>query len=336
MDMADSPQRTVAPSAPGQGRISQVATLTDLDQPLDDAAVRAAIVQAEAQGIDPMDLPMEALANPPQVVVPPVTVAQPSLVQQPLNVEVPPKFLKTDGTADVEKIQTSTRQLDEAIQKKEEAIAAAKSIDDYMRDYRERENKFRNLPNMDRLAAQTPPPAAPLPINPEQMTNQQLEEMIRRDYQADPIITTTRLIDIAIQKALEPSKLREQDDVVRKNVESLAARDPQVLDPRVFSAITEKLKSTPQLWSLPNPHRAAWLEVKEELRLGEPQRVQAQPSRPLSPVLGGGTPPSGPSSQAPTTPHNVVSNLDKLDLKDRHQEEMGDAAIRAILSGRAF
>lgn len=329
MDMIDSPQRTVPPPAPGQGRNSQVAALTDLDQPLDDAAVRAAIVQAESQGIDPMALPMEAILNPAPVSATPPEVAPPAFMA-PKEI-VPEKFLKPDGSADVEKIQASTRRLDEEIQKKEEALATAKSIDDYIKDYRERENRFKNLPNLDRLAAQNAPPAAPLPINPEQMTTQQLEALIRQDYQADPIMTTTRLIDIAIQKALEPSRAKEQDDVIRKNVESLATQDVRVLDPQVFSAITEKLRSTPQLWHLPNPHRAAWLEVKEELRLGEPSKAQAQPSRLLSPVLGGGTPPSGPSSQPPVTAHTIVSNLDKLDLKDRRQEEMGDAAIRAML-----
>lgn len=328
MDLADAPQKVV-PTGPVQGRISQVAALTDLDQPLDDAAVRAAIVQAENQGIDPMALPMEAIAQSFQAVAPTPEVAPP--VQQAPKETVPQKFLTPDGVVDVEKIQTSTRQLDEAIQKKEEAQATAKSVEDYMREYREKENKFRNLPNLDRLSAQVPPPQAPLPTNPAQMSNQQLEAMIRNDYIADPVMTTTRLIDIAIQRALEPVKAKEQDDVIRNNVESLAAQDSRVLQPQLFSAITQKLKDTPQLWNLPNPHRAAWLEVKEELRLGEPQKAQAQPSRPLSPVLGGGTPPSTPSSQSPATAQTIISNLDKLDLKDRRQEELGDAAIRAML-----
>lgn len=326
MDIAGAPQAVVAPG-PINPHSQPVAALANLDPVMDDAAVRAAIVAAESQGIDPMELPIEAASQAPAF----APVAQP-VPQMPL--EIPPKFLTPDGVVDVEKIKTSTTQLDEAIQKKEEALAKAKSVDDYMRDYKDKENKFRNLPNLDRLVSQAPSsPVAPLPQQPEQMSTQQLEALIRNDYQADPIMTTTRLIDIAIQKALEPVKAREQDDVIRKNVEGLATQDARVLDPQVFAAITSKLRATPQLWSLPNPHRAAWLEVKEEMRLGEPSRTQAQPSRSLSPVLGGGTPPSTPSSQASATPQNIVSNLDRLNLKDKSQEELGDAAIRAILAG---
>lgn len=330
MDLAGAPQQVVAPG-PISPHSQPVAALANLDPVMDDAAVRAAIVAAESQGIDPMELPLEAAIQSVTPQAPaPAPVAQP-VPQMPM--EVPPKFLTPDGVVDVEKIKTSTTQLDEAILKKEEALAKAKSVEDYMRDYKDKENKFRNLPNLDRLAAQTPPPSmAPLPQQPDQMSTQQLEALIRNDYQVDPVMTTTRLIDIAIQKALEPVKAREQDDVIRKNVESLATQDGRVLHPQVFAAITTKLKETPELWRLPNPHRAAWLEVKEEMRLGEPSRAPAQPSRPLSPVLGGGTPPSTPS-QTSVTPQTVISNLDRLNLKDKSQEEMGDAAIRAILAG---
>jgi hypothetical protein len=100
----------------------------------------------------------------------------------------------------------------------------------------------------------------------------------------------------------------------------------------VFNAINGVLSREPELYNLRNPHEVAWLKVKEEMRLGEPFQAQAQPSKAPSPVLGGGTPPSAPSVAIPQTPQNIVSNLDKIDLRDRRQEAMADEAIRAFLS----
>lgn len=332
MDIIDEPQKVVVPTGTIQGKYQSVAALTDLDPLLDDAAVREQIVRAEAAGVDPLSIPLSDLTQAPQAQpMPEGLPPAPEILKQ----NVPDKFLKPDGEVDVEKIQASTRQLGEVIQKKETAVA--KTIDDYMREYREQETKFRNLPNPDRLAAQlqTTPVQAQAP-DVSGFSTQQLEEMIRRDYQQDPVMTTTRLIDIAVQKAVEPFKAREQDDNIRSNIAALAARDGRVLEPQNYEAIKAKLAREPDLWKLKNPHKAAWLEVKEELRLGDlPQGSQAQPStRPLSPVLGGGTPPSAPSSSAPQTPQTVLSNLDRLDLRDRKQEAAGDEAIRAMLTGR--
>lgn len=165
------------------------------------------------------------------------------------------------------------------------------------------------------------------------MTDAELEAAIRQDYNSDPVLTTSRLIEVAIEKRMEPVFRKEKEDSVRSNIAALAQKDARVLNPEVFKAINDKLVSDPDLWKLKNPHKAAWLEVKEELRLGEPGTVHAQPSRMLTPVLGGGTPPSTPSTSA-QTPQNVIGNLDKLDLRDRKQEALGDEAIRAFLQGK--
>jgi len=292
-----------------------VPAIPDLTPPLDDAAVRQAIVNAEASNQDPLTLTTQDLGTPPQ--------AAPTI-------EVPQKFLKPDGTVDVEKIQASTKQLDEAIQKKDEAI---KSVDDYMREYTERENKFRNMPNPDRLVANLPPvPPTPAPIPQGQFTQQQLEEIVRRDYQQDPLSTTTRLIELALEQRFKPIEQREKIDSVRSNIQGLAEKDPRVLRADIFAAINQKIATDPDIASRKNPHKAAWLEVKEEMRLGDPIPGQAQPSKP-SLVLGGGTPPSAPSASVPGQ-QITLANLDKLDIRKKDQEALGDAAVRAALMGR--
>ena len=311
------PGAVIIDTAPRAPQPQPVAALANLDPQLDDAAVRQAIANAEANNQNPQTLTIQDLD---------------AAKTQAATVPVPEKFLKPDGTVDVEKLQASTKQLDEAIQKKEEAI---KSVDDYVREYQERENKFRNLPNPDRLAAQvTPaPPAAPFAPQQANLTQAQLEEIVRRDYQADPLVTTTRLIELALEQRFKPIAEREKTDSVRSNIQGLAEKDPRVLRADIFAAINAKIASDPEIASRKNPHKAAWLEVKEEMRLGDPVPGQAQPSRPLSPVLGGGTPPSAPSASVSYNPQDVLSNLNKLDIRDKKQEAMGDAAIRAALMG---
>ncbi len=300
------PGQVIIDTAP-RAQPQPVPALGNLDPQLDDAAVRQAIANAEAGNLDPQTITMEEFKT-----------AAPAA-------DVPQKFLKPDGTVDVEKIQTSTKQLDEAIAQKQEAV---KTVEDYMREYKERETKFRTMPNPEKLAAQVP---APMEI-PQTVNPQMSEEIVRRDFQMDPLNTTARLIELAIEQRLRPFQEREKTESVRSNIQGLAEKDPRVLRADIFAAINAKIASDPDIASRKNPHRAAWLEVKEELRLGDPVTGQAQPSRP-SPILGGGTPPSVPSSSVSTNPQNVIANLDKLDLRDKKQEALGDAAIRAALMG---
>lgn len=292
-----------------------VDVLANVEAPLDDAAVRQAMANAEANNLDPQTLTLQDFAQG-QISNPPASKP----------VEVPPKFLKPDGAVDVEKIQASTQALDAATKVKEEAIT--KTVDDYMREYNEKQTKFRNLPNPDRLPA---PPVIPAVSTPAPDAGQSFEEIVRRDYQNDPLLTTTRLIDLAIQKRMEPLEVKERNDQMRSNLQALAVKDSRVLREDVFAAINAKLESDPDLWKLKNPHKAAFLEVKEEMRLGDPLPGQAQPSRPLSPVLGGGTPPSAPSTSV-ASPQSVIANLNALDLRDKKQEAQGDEAIRAMLA----
>lgn len=326
MDTIDAPIEVTPvqepPKAESQPGKLPIDAMGNAPQPMDDAAVRAAISKAEAEGLNPETLSLQDLSQGQN--------AQPQ--PEAPRPDVPEKFRKPDGTVDVEKLQTSNRQLTEALQKKESEVT--KTIDDYLKEYEANEKKFRELPNPNKLAANLRQ-EQPVPAAPAVMTDDQLRNILMRDFQADPLATTAQLIDIAIQKRLEPIEADKRKNTVRENIAELASKDPRITKPEVFQAITAKLAQSPELWNLKNPHKAAWLEVKDELRLGEyaPQAAQAQPSRPASPILGGGTPPSVPSSSAPS-PKDIVANLGKLDPRDKKQEAMGDAALRALLQGR--
>jgi hypothetical protein len=283
---------------------------------IDDNAVRAAIEKAVANDQDPMTIRTDELSQDPASNPPPQAT------------EVPQKFLSPDGEADVEKIKASTRQLDEAIQKRDPV--PQKTVDDYLKEYREKEKLFRS----QTVPKQAPPPESVqgnVPVNDSPPQN--FEEIVRRDYQADPLATTARLVDLIVKQRFEPIEERERIEATRANIQGLVQKDPRVLQPEIYAAINQKLSADPDLWKLKNPHKAAWLEVKEEMRLGDPVSGQAHPSRPSAPVLGGGTPPSTPSSSVAQNPRDVAANLGQLDLRDKKQEALGDEAVRRMLAG---
>ena len=264
---------------------------------LDKAAVRAATIEAARQGLDPFEMVVGDLTQGQTPVPQKAVQAEPP-------VEVPEKFKKPNGEVDVEKLKASTERLDEAIEKKEQALN--KTIDDYVKAHREKEVKFRNLPNPEKLEAklqaQAPVPP-PVPIDPNVV-----RARIEQDFERDKIGTLSDLVDIIVSqkigKAVEPLhqdleqvRLDRQDRQLRANLQELVDRDPRVLNPKIFAAITAKLDEKPSYWNTENPHETAWLKVKDELRLGDPPSgVSAQPSRSPSPILGGGTPPPAPSS----------------------------------------
>lgn len=273
---------------------------------LDGKAVREATLKAAAQGIDPFSMTVGDLNQGQQ------TASSHKETRVETTVEVPEKFKKPTGEVDVEKLKTSTRQLDEAIQKKEAELQ--KSVDDYVKAYKEKEAKFKNLPNPAKLNAgleQAPVPQTP-PAPQVPMDMAQLRARIAEDLQRDYVGTTFDLIDIAVNRRLsqeiaplkqdaEELRIERQDRQLRTNLQELAEKNPIIMNEKVFNAIQNKLQDNPELWTLKNPHKAAWLEVKDEMRLGEvPSGNPAQPSRTPSPILGGGTPPPTPSSSEGT------------------------------------
>lgn len=295
---------------------------------LDEQAVREAIIRAEQSGKEPTSVTRNDLVQgtPTEPVKP---------------ADVPEKFKTPTGEVDVEKLKASTEQLNEAIVKKEAAVQ--KTVEDYLREYRQKENKFRSMPNPDKLAAnlQAAPPPAPMPDVPARMSDQQLREILMKDYQADPIATTAQLIDIAIQKRLEPYEEDRRFSKVKDNISTLAEKDARVLQPEIFAAINAKLDEwavdDPARLRTKNPHRLAWLEVKEEMRLGDSVKPSpAQPSKPPAPILGGGTPPPAPSSSSgPITPQTIAEAIKIANPKDPNQMAALEKAAKEYFD-RAF
>jgi hypothetical protein len=307
------------PRTPPEGKSQPIEAIAKPEPLLDDAAVRQAIANAEVNNQDPQTITLDEFAQG--------SVQNPTAqVQSPKPVEVPQKFLKPDGTVDVEKIQTSTKHLDEAIQTREPI--PQKTVDDYMREYQEKEKLFRSG-TVPKAAAPEPQPVPSAPPLPEP---NHFEDIVRRDFAMDQVGTMTRLLDLMVQQKFQPIEEKERAEKTRQNLQALASTDPRILREDIFAAVNAKLRDEPELWKLKNPHRKAFLEVKEEMRLGDPIPGQAQPSRLPSPVLGGGSPPSVPSASVPS-PSFANTNLDALDLRDKKQEALGDEAIRRALMG---
>lgn len=305
-----------APRTPPAGKSQPIQAISaDQGPTIDDNAVREAISKAEANNQDPMTIRTDELSQGLDQNLP---------VAQPPAVEVPVKFLKPDGAVDVEKIQASTKALEVAMQNRDPI--PTRTVDELLRENLALEKAFRSG------SVPKAPPAPVASVPQLDATPENFDEIVRRDYAADPLGTTTRLMNLMLEQKFQPLAERERVETTRANLQALVEKDPRILREDVYTAINKKLASDPDLWKLKNPQKAAWLEVKEEMRLGEPNAVQAQPSKPYAPVLGGGTPPSAPSSSV-TTPQDVLSNLHKLDLRDKSQEALGDEAIRKALMG---
>ncbi len=325
--MAGEPLDVVAAPA-GPTPISAQPQLPSMDE----SSVRAAVMQAEADGNEVANL---AQTSGLDKIVPIVPAPQ----VQPQD--VPAKFKNPDGTVDVQKITDSTRQLDAAIEQKQ------LSVEEALAQYKAKETQFRNLPSnpaqVQRYAqeqaqaqvAQPPAPPAYAPPPPAVPPPDQLQAQIQQEFQRDPIGTMVDLVKAVTLNQQKPvmdfiEKLREQerDNGVRTNLQQLAQEDPRVLHPQVYAEIVKEMDNDPGYRQLRNPHKAAWNEVKGRLRLGEVQ-TPAQPSRTATPILGGGTPPPVPSSAGQATPQNLLQAIGQMKTPD--EQSRVEAEIRRLM-----
>lgn len=275
----------------------------------EEAMLRAMFQDAAQKGLELNDVvPLPQAAPVPAQTIP--------------VIPIPQKFQNPDGTVDEDKLKASSERLDEAIQQKE------KTIDELLADYKEREKKLGQLGQQKaEIQRQMPPVAAPV-----QQTSQDLqavEQRIREDYARDPLNTSVQLAEAIVQKKLEPFFQQMQqveesrrDQIVRQNLTELAKSDPRILDPRLYAIVNQVLDEDPGLKQSKNPHKAAWNEVKERLRLGEPT-VQAQPSI-ATPTLGRGAPPSVstlPGPMTPQTAYQQASTLNPYSAEGKAYEE---------------
>jgi hypothetical protein len=257
----------------------------------EEAQLRQMFLDADKQGIDLND----------RINIPAPVVGQP-VVAPVATTLVPEKFKTPEGTVDEDKLKASSKQLDVAIEGKQ------KSIDEILSEYKTKEKQFAELSQKkSELQKQTSslpiaPMAPPPPPTDPQMA--QIHQQLLADMQRDPVGTSIMLNQAIVQKEIGPllERLRQDDEArrdssMREGLARLAQDDPRILNPQYFAVVNQILDEDPGMMRLKNPHKVAWNEAKERLRLGE----QARPSTP-TPTLGGGAPPSvstlpGPVSQ---------------------------------------
>ena len=281
-----------------------------LTPPMDDNAVKAIFDKAAKDGMDDLNAPITLPAPP---------VEQPP-AQAPVQTPIPEKFKKPDGTVDEDKLKTSIQQVDQAIEKK------TKSIDDMIAEYKAKEKELTELgrkkSEVQRGVQMMPIGPVMTPPAPVPQDLAALQMQIQQDYQRDPIGTqilmaraeAQRLLDermAPVQDALAAWQQEKRDLQMRENLAQLAQSDPRVLDSRLYAIMNQVLDEDPGMMRLKNPHRAAWNEVKERLRLGEPQPAPAHPSNP-APTLAGGSPPLVSSLPSPATPQTLFQNAQTL------------------------
>ncbi len=290
--MAEQLEMSAAPAGP-----QPISANTNPNIPADEASVRALVMEAEAAGEEKVVLP-----QPGTQTVQATTPVSPALATP----ETPAKFVKPDGTVDVEKLQASTRQLDAAIQDK------VLSVDEMVAAYKEKERQFRNLPSapaqvaqVAQAAVQTTQPVMQPQVQPDV---QALQAQLLADLNRDPVGTIIDIVKMTTAQQQKPvtefiANIQEQqrDSGLKNTIAELAKSDPRIANPQIYAEIVRELESDPGYRQLKNPHKAAWNEVKARLRLGE-INTPAQPSRPAAPILGGGTPPPVPSTTGEVTP----------------------------------
>jgi hypothetical protein len=266
--------------------------------------IRAMFQQAAAQGNDndlhvTVTLPQAPAPGPEQ----PPSAPAPAVV-------VPQKFQKPDGTVDEDKLKASSERLNEAVEQKQ------KTVDELLLEYQEREKKLHGLGQQKaEIERQMSPVLAPVvPIQDPQA----LQQRILQDYQQNPLDTVIKLSEAIAETKLAPFRDRfQQEDEqrrlqgMRQNVADLAQADPRFLDPRLNAMVNQVLDEEPGMMRLKNPHKAAWNEVKERLRLGEPNQVPAQPSSAM-PTLGRGAPPSVSALPGPITPQTAFQQAQQV------------------------
>lgn len=301
----------VTPVAAAETPPKFVASTEGLPPPMDDNAVREIFAKAAQEGKDfnsdvsipvPSGQPIERRVSE----VPPV---------------VPQKFQKPDGTADEEKIKASSAQLDEALKK----IEPSKTVEEILADYNAKQKAYK-LKTMELKAGDNPFPAS-APIMPTENLPpdmQVVRAQLLQLQQTDPIafaveiaraVSRKEATDIAAPALEVAQTVRDQarDGNLRANISKLAESDPRFL--QLYGEVTKELDNPNEnYFALKNPHKAAWNEVKERLRLGEPpvRTTPAQPSMNPSLTLRGGSPTPVSQLSAPQTEASLYQQSTQL------------------------
>lgn len=347
--MADALATT--PVAPGPKPFSVPTLNVDLSQ---EAEIRAIANAAESAGDETGDsivaVPQRTAAQMPGIpaaapiapatVLPPVAPLTATSAAIPATPETPAKFVLADGTVDVEKLQASSKQLDTALAEKQ------LTVDEMVAQYRENENKLRNLPNPNnpesiaRFAQAQPAPQPIQPQNPQApVAPDALQAQILADLQRDPVGTIVDLVKAVNSNENKPLrefvgtlKERQKDEGMKQSLIQLVKEDPRVANSQVYNAVLAEMDSDPGYKHMRNPYKAAWNEVKARLRLGDAQ-IPAQPSKTASPILGGGTPPPVPSTTGGYSPATINAAIGQAKTKDEMSAVEAELRKLSIAAG---
>ena len=305
----------VAPSADEEAQMKamfQGVTMENLDEPVKQAAPQG---QPPAQSVPPAAVPVA---------------------------EAPKKFLRPDGTVDEEKLKTSSEQFGKAIEQKQ------KTVDEMLAEYRDKEKQFTELGTKAKQLKETqaPSPASDTQqafpqVNPNQ-SPEQIRAQLLQLQQDDPIGFAVEIAKVVARKEAQEIALpalqvtarlaeQERDSTMRQNLVQLAEKDSRVQDPALYAELITELNSDPAYFRLKNPVKSAWNEVKERLRLGEPQG-SAQSSQTPGPTLGRGAPPSVSSLPQPMSQQTVRDRIydSKLNPSSAEGKQLEESMLRQL------
>lgn len=317
---------TASPVAPGTAPFRVQTLPVDVSQ---EAQIRAIANAAESSGEEVVDVPQKDAAQTPapapvQAPTPfgmPQAQPTPPPAAQMIPTDTPAKFLKPDGTVDVEKLQASSKQLDTALQEK------VLSVEEMVAQYKAKEATFRNLPRQPEQVARfaqtiTPAPQVQMPVVVAPSDTMAMQAQLIADLNRDPIGTIVDLVKAVNSNENKPLhefvsgiKDQQRDEGVKNSLAEIARQDPRIAHPQVYPHVLAELESDPNYFKLKNPYKAAWNEVKERLRLGDSQ-TPAQPSKTASPILGGGSPPPVPSTTGTPAPATLQGAIGQMKTKD--------------------
>ena len=302
----------------GETKVSETNTIvpeTKMSfEPNDFAADIAKLAASKGINTDGTPVVVSPVVAPEAVIPPLTTPVQPETATvTPVNeatkpeVVVPDKFKNPDGSVNVDNLNKSTQNVDEAIAT---YLAKEKELKRKMNEVKAQENAYINPP-----AAIAAPAPANIPINPTFAA--QLEADVARDGFG---VVAAKLFTAAQQSAVEQIKGEldtlkgvNADNTTKQQIESIGKSDPWVYTPEGMATLTKILDEQPYLWNASDPYKAAYLQyngLKSVALKSNSQVLTPTPqARPTAPV---------PSGQAVNRTSAPVIKLDTKQDIDNH------------------
>jgi hypothetical protein len=267
----------------------------------DFAADMAKLAEKAGQSMTPSVPPLAVPMTPPSVPVQPekATVI-PEATKAPEAVAVPEKFQTPDGKIDVQKVEQST-------------LNAQEALDKYLAKEKELKRKINEVHAQERgipTPVQTTQPSQSPALNPD------FAKQIEADIQAKGAgVVLAQLFNAAKEVAkeeirgdVEQIKSAQADVSTRQQIEAIGKVDPWVYTEEGVGTLTKILNEQPYLWNAADPYKAAYLIYNGVLNVASRSQgkvLTPNPTvRPTAPV------PSGQASLVTQTPIILNSKQD--------------------------